>query len=74
MLEPILTMFAVCCRGYFAANQHPATIVGGTFCNSSFVTGVLMAYSAAARMAKMMDLFVAFIFLIISGIRSAPTT
>ena len=57
MLEPILTMFAVCCRGYFAANQHPAAIVGGTFCNSNFVTGVLMAYSAAARMAEMMDLF-----------------
>lgn len=37
--------------------------MGGTFSNSSFETGVLMAYSAAARMAKMMDLFIAFIFL-----------
>ena len=33
MLEPILTMFAVCCRGYFPANQQPAATRKAKFGN-----------------------------------------
>ena len=41
MLEPILSRFAVCCRGYFAANQLPAATRKAKFGNGRRVCKAL---------------------------------